>query len=103
MANSNAVIRKRRGRPRTEEFPVVSFRLDPSWRQDIDDWRSGEPGNLSRSQAMRLLMMMGLSAAYDEREQTTRNEQAARKGAGSLARPQVIRSLAQFRRAWSYI
>src|SRR5437763_2859633 len=71
MANSNAVIRKRPGRPRTEEFPVVSFRLDPTWRQDIDEWRSGEPGNLSRSDAFRLLMMRGLSAAYDEREQAT--------------------------------
>ena len=74
MSDPNTVIRKRRGRPRVPELPVVSFRLDPDWRQDIDDWRSGEPGNLSRSDAFRLLMMRGLSAAYGERKQ------AARKG-----------------------
>src|SRR5436190_23770244 len=49
MSDPNTVRRKRCGRPRVPELPVVSFRLDPDWRQDIDDWRSGEPGNLSRT------------------------------------------------------
>jgi hypothetical protein len=35
----------------------------------IDEWRSLEPGNPSRSEAIRCLMGMGLSAADAERKQ----------------------------------
>jgi hypothetical protein len=59
---------KRRGRPRVGELPVLSFRYDPDWQKDIDDWRKGEPGNLFRSQAIRDLIAMGLSAAYAARK-----------------------------------
>jgi hypothetical protein len=60
MSDPNTVVRKRRGRPREPDFPITSFRLDPRWRQDIDEWRRGEPDNLSRSQAIRDLIMRGL-------------------------------------------
>jgi len=69
MSDPNTAVKKRRGRPRIGQLPVVTFRLDPEWQRDIDDWRTSEPGNPSRSQAMRELMMMGLSAAYRERKQ----------------------------------
>ena len=74
MSDPNTVVRKRRGRPQEPEFPVVSFRLDPAWREGIDEWRKGEPSNLSFSQAIRDLLMMGLSAAYEEREQEARKQ-----------------------------
>jgi len=72
MSDSNVVIRKKRGRPRIGQAPVVSFRLGLEWQQDIDEWRSGEPGHPSRSDAIRCLIGMGLSAAYDERKQAGR-------------------------------
>ena len=74
MTDSNVVIRKKRGRPRIGQTPVVSFRLDLEWQQDIDEWRSGEPGLPSRSDAIRCLIGMGLSAAYEERKQAGRKE-----------------------------
>ena len=30
------------------------FQLGPEWRPEIDEWRSGEPGHLSRSDAVRM-------------------------------------------------
>ena len=74
MTDSNHVIRKKRGRPRIGQIPVVSFRLEPEWRQEIDEWRSGEPGHPSRSDAVRMLIGMGLSAAYEERKRAERKE-----------------------------
>jgi hypothetical protein len=59
MSDSNIVIRKKRGRPRTGQTPVVSLRLEPEWQQDIDEWRHGEPDQLSRSEAIRMLLGMG--------------------------------------------
>ena len=72
--DSNHVIRKKRGRPRIGQIPVVSFRLALEWRQEIDEWRSGKPGHLSRTDAVRMLICMGLSAAYAERKQAGRKE-----------------------------
>ncbi len=62
------------GGPRIGQTPVVSFRLELEWQQDIDEWRSGEPGLPSRSDAIRCLIGMGLSAAYAERKQAGRKE-----------------------------
>ena len=72
MTDPNTVVRKRRGRPRIGEFPVFSFRLNPDYLEDVDEWRREEPGNLSRSQAVRELILKGLSAAYKERKQAAR-------------------------------
>jgi len=54
------------------EWPEI--RLELEWQQDIDEWRSGEPGHPSRSDAIRCLIGMGLSAAYAERKQAGRKE-----------------------------
>ena len=71
---ADSIIRKKRGRPRIGQTPVVSFRLELEWQQDIDEWRSGEPGHPSRSDAIRILIGMGLFAAYEERKQAGRKE-----------------------------
>lgn len=47
-------------------------RVDPDYLEDVDEWRRDEPGNLSRSQAMRELVLKGLRAAYKERKQAAR-------------------------------
>ena len=64
MSDGNIVIRKKRGRPRAGQTPVVCLRLHQESQQDIDEWRSGEPDHLSRSDAIRTLLWMGLAAAY---------------------------------------
>ena len=68
MSDSEVEIRKKRGRPRIGQTPVVSLRLDLDWQQDIDDWRSGAPGHPSRSDAIRILLAKGLFAANAERK-----------------------------------
>jgi hypothetical protein len=55
-------------------MPVVSLRLEPEWQQGIDEWRRGEPDQLSRSEAIRILLGMGLFAAYEERKRDGRKE-----------------------------
>jgi hypothetical protein len=45
-----------------------------AWQQEIDEWRSGEPDHPSRSDGIRILIAMGLSAAYAERKQAERKE-----------------------------
>ena len=72
MSDPNTIVKKRRGRPCIGEFPVFSFRLNPDYLEDVDEWRRDEPGNLSRSQAMRELVLKGLRAAYKERKQAAR-------------------------------
>jgi hypothetical protein len=74
MSDSNIVIRKKRGRPPIGQTPVVSLRLQPEWQQGIDAWRRGEPDQLSRSEAIRILLGMGLFAAYEERKGNGRKE-----------------------------
>ena len=74
MSNSNIVTRKKRGRPRIGQSPVVSFRLELAWQEAIDEWRSLEPNSPSRSDAIRWLIGMGLSAADEERKQAGRKE-----------------------------
>jgi hypothetical protein len=51
-----------------------SRRLELVWQEAIDEWRSLEPGNPSRSETMRCLIGMGLSAADAERKQAGRKE-----------------------------
>jgi hypothetical protein len=67
---SNTIIgvflgqRKKRGRPAIGQAPVVSFR-----HEELDEWRSLEPGSPSRSEAIRLLITRGLDASYAARKQ----------------------------------
>ena len=37
-------------------------------------WRSGEPDHLSRSDAIRTLLWLGLAAAYEERKRNGRKD-----------------------------
>jgi len=74
MSNPDSVIRKKRGRPRIGQIPVISFRLELAWQEEIEEWRRREPGNLSRTDAIRCLIGMGLSAADEERKQAGRKE-----------------------------
>jgi metal-responsive CopG/Arc/MetJ family transcriptional regulator len=66
MSTSENGGQKRRGRPRTGQFPVISLRIDPAVQEEIDCWRSGEPDKPSRSRAIRRLIVYGLSAADEE-------------------------------------
>jgi hypothetical protein len=68
------MINRRGQRPPIGQTPVVSLRLQPEWQQGIDEWRRGEPGQLSRSDAIRILFGMGLSAAYEERKREGRED-----------------------------
>src|SRR5206468_12409526 len=61
MSDSNVVIRKKRGRPRTGQDPVLSFRWGLDFKEAIDRWRAGEPHKPSRSEAIRWLIGQGLS------------------------------------------
>jgi hypothetical protein len=67
MSDSAIGTRKKRGRPRTGQTPVVSLRLQLLWLEDIDEWRSRVPGHPSRSDAIRILLAKGLFAADPER------------------------------------
>src|SRR5881275_1135137 len=60
MSDSNVVIRKKRGRPRTGQDPVLSFRWGLDFKEAIDRWRAGEPHKPSRSEAIRWLIGQGL-------------------------------------------
>jgi hypothetical protein len=62
MSNSNAVLRKKRGRPAIGQDPVLTFRLSPHFKAAIDAWRSTEPDKPSRSEAIRWLIGKGLDA-----------------------------------------
>jgi hypothetical protein len=65
-------------RRRTSKFfptrAKAAARLHQESQQDIDEWRSGEPDHLSRSDAIRTLLWMGLAAAYDERKRNGRKD-----------------------------
>jgi hypothetical protein len=67
MSNSNVVLRKKRGRPAIGQYPVLSFRLSPEYKQAIDHWRSTEPDKPSRSEAIRWLIGKGLKAELEAR------------------------------------
>ena len=79
MSNSDPVIHKKRGRPPIGQRPVVSFRLDYDWQESIDEWRIEEPDAPTRSDAIRLLIAIGLSAAYAERKEAKRKKSEGSK------------------------
>src|SRR5436190_19118620 len=67
MSDSNVVIRKKRGRPRTGQDPVLSFRWGLDFKEAIDRWRAGEPHKPSRSEAIRWLIGQGLHVELKQR------------------------------------
>lgn len=63
MAKSTKkVVPKRRGRPATGRDPVTAIRLSPEMRQTVDEWAARQPDTLSRSEAIRRLVEIGLKA-----------------------------------------
>ena len=61
-------IQKRRGRPAIGQDPVLSVRIHCSYVEAIDEWRVADPDKPSRSEALRIMIAMGLVAAYDEKK-----------------------------------
>jgi hypothetical protein len=55
------VIRKKRRRPATGQHAVTSIRLPAKLRRAVDAWAKAQPSKPSRSEAIRLLLELGLS------------------------------------------
>ena len=56
------VLRKKRGRPPTGQDPVTAVRLSPALKLQIEDWAKQQPDNPLRSEAIRRLVEMALTA-----------------------------------------
>jgi metal-responsive CopG/Arc/MetJ family transcriptional regulator len=58
-------IKRKRGRPYTGEDnrdPVTAIRLSEELRAEIDTWAARQPEAPSRSEAIRMLVQLGLTA-----------------------------------------
>lgn len=60
MAKSIRVKPKKRGRPATGKDPFVGIRLPPALIAEIKKWGEKDNGGLSRSEAIRRLVEIGL-------------------------------------------
>jgi DNA-binding XRE family transcriptional regulator len=56
------VIPKKRGRPPTGRDPIFALRLPPGLRYDIERWAKGQSDKPSRSEAIRRLIEVALTA-----------------------------------------
>jgi hypothetical protein len=72
MAKSIHVIHKKRGRPATGHDPVLTVRLSPTARIAVENWAKQQPDKPSRSEAIRRLIEIALSAK--SKRQSTRGE-----------------------------
>ena len=64
MAKSNKVIpKKTRVRPATGRDPVTAIRLSQDMRDAVDAWAVNQNDKLSRSEAIRRLIEIGLNSA----------------------------------------
>jgi hypothetical protein len=63
MKPSITVHKKGRGRPATGQDPLVSFRIPAASLDAIDRFRAEQEGDLSRSEAIRLLIRDALTSA----------------------------------------
>ncbi len=65
MKPSIAVIKKSRGRPKTTGIgTLVGVRFHESELRAIDGWLKKQPGNLTRPQAVRQLVELGLGKKH---------------------------------------
>jgi hypothetical protein len=55
------VLRKKRGRPRTGQDPVLALRLPPPLRLAIEGWAKQQDDKPSRSEAIRRLLEFALA------------------------------------------
>jgi hypothetical protein len=62
MAKSITVTPKKRGRPATGRDPFVGVRLPPALIAEIKKWAAKSNGGISRSEAIRRLVEIGLRA-----------------------------------------
>jgi hypothetical protein len=63
MAKSNKVVPKKgRGRPATGRDPVTAIRLSKRLRETVDKWASKQEDQPGRSEAIRRLVELGLTA-----------------------------------------
>ena len=62
MKSSITVKRKKRGRPATGTDPLVGVRFAQSQIDAIDAWATGGKETLTRSEAIRQLVELGLKA-----------------------------------------
>jgi Ribbon-helix-helix protein, copG family len=61
MRRSNIVEQKKRGRPPTGQTPFVGVRLSSQLIARVDAWAAKDNGALSRSEALRRLVELGLT------------------------------------------
>jgi hypothetical protein len=62
MGKSINVIKKSRGRPATGQGTLVGVRLQPDQLDDLDGWTKKHAPDLSRPEAIRRLVELGLGA-----------------------------------------
>ena len=85
MAKSVKVKPKKRGRPATGRDPFVGVRLPPFLISEIEKWAAGQSAGLSRSEAIRRLIELGLARA----QPLKRREPKAASKALDLAGQQI--------------
>jgi hypothetical protein len=61
MSKSIAAKPKKRGRPATGKDPMIGFRSAPEFTARIDAWAAAQPDAPPRSEAIRLLIEIGLA------------------------------------------
>jgi hypothetical protein len=62
VGSKKNVVRKRPGRPATGQDPVTAIRLSSELRLAVDKWAEKQAEKPSRSEAIRLLIELGLRA-----------------------------------------
>jgi hypothetical protein len=67
MRKSIKVIPKKRGRPATGKDPLFAFRMSEEMADQVDRWGREQSPPLSRSEAIRALIAVGLSGKISRR------------------------------------
>ena len=84
MAKSKKVVsKKKRGRPATGRDPVTAIRLSPNLRQTVDAWAAKQKDAPGRSEAIRRLVELGLTARVPPRRSSDKQKARAKELAGS--------------------
>jgi len=65
--SSKKVIPKKRGRPGTGKDPMLAFRAPPAFTAEVEAWAKRQPDSPSRSEAIRRLVELALTAKGKQR------------------------------------
>ncbi len=65
--STEKVIPKKPGRPATGRYPVLTVRLPPTLRSEIESWAKQQNDKLSRSEAIRRLIEFALACKAKRR------------------------------------